>query len=532
MIRETRQNWGVICLGLVVLATLFAYFAKVLFQQNSYDYVAPLGISFTIISAWSYGIVLFHASRAVKYRFMSFPALRRESHKHIPPEHLVCLILLYNMPYRTIRASMYALASEVQRCGLPTTIYIAGSTQERIDQEVGIIQNIFQNFRFDVQVEVFPFPQVGQGKRHAMSTALKAIARKISERNIQNSVALVMDGDSVLTPGIFEKTIPLLRHPSKKIGALTIDNLVNTYRENWYYTAWNQLRFLRRNLYLSSAVTVLTGRFALIDGECLTDPRLEQIIGNDSIDHIIFNKIPLLTGDDKSTRHYFHTIGKEVLYVPDSFVYCLEHLPLEKVNPTKGKLHKAIVNIKNYFQFGILSVMLRVQGNMFRGGYRELTLGPKKIGFGMWFTYLDQQIGFWRPLFTPLLIVFLSFEYGGQLLAAYAFFILFTRSIGVIFMKYVLSFPHEEKSISDILKEIFFIPIQAVVLYIDQTLTPVTKIITWWRLDMMRWSRASVKSEKKFSKFDLKIRTFGIYVTFITLGFVAYATSQGIQIIL
>ncbi len=72
-------------------------------------------------------------------------------------------------------------------------------------------------------------------------------------------------------------------------------------------------------------VLTLTGRFSFIRSEIAFSDEFIERVEKDSIDDWLYGRIEFKTGDDKSTWFTLLKNGWEMLYLPDTYIYCLEN---------------------------------------------------------------------------------------------------------------------------------------------------------------------------------------------------------------
>jgi glycosyltransferase Alg8 len=117
--------------------------------------------------------------------------------------------------------------------------------------------------------------------------------------------------------------------------------------------------------------------------------------------------------------------------------------------------------------------LLRWSGNMLRNGARALALGPRRVGFFIWWCVLDQRIATWSTLVGPIAALGAAVYSTPWALVAYLAWVLAVRMTAsfVLFAyarKIDATFPF--------------------LLYVSQVLNAATKAYIWFRLPMQRWS--------------------------------------------
>ena len=173
--------------------------------------------------------------------------------------------------------------------------------------------------------------------------------------------------------------------------------------------------------------------------------------------------------------------GAEMMYVPDATVHTVERIEAEWI-------HRASQNL------------LRWSGNMLRNGSRAIAIGPKKMGFFIWWCIIDQRIAMWTCLAGPIAVIFGAFLWTPMLLLALPPWVLFTRAM----LSMLLYYHH--RSID---------PLFPFILYANQIGSSILKIYILFRLPMQRWANRG--DQRAFSEIDwsLKLKTW--MANYITL---------------
>src|SRR5262249_12760685 len=195
------------------------------------------------------------------------------------------------------------------------------------------------------------------GKRLAMGYALRVVAREFNDPrtwhpDADNDVVVLMDGDTALVDGVFEKALPFFRL-MPAVGAVTTNEVPLLFKpclksiETWY-----SIRMVRRHYYmqshaLSRKVLTLTGRFSAFRAHIATSEDFIEQLDRDHLVSWVHGTVRFLMGDDKSTMFNLLKNGWDMYYVPDAYVMCLED--------RTDKLFK-LINL----------MMMRWYGNMLR----------------------------------------------------------------------------------------------------------------------------------------------------------------------
>ena len=155
------------------------------------------------------------------------------------------------------------------------------------------------------------------------------------------------------------------------------------------------------SLSLSRRVLCLTGRFSVFRANVALDTAFIDRLQVDILNHWRLGKLPMLTGDDKSTWYHCLKDGWAMIYLPDTYVSCMEELP-------KGGFLNASARL-----------MQRWFGNMLRNSDRAILLGPRRMGLFTWWCLVDQRLSMWTSLTGPIFLTFFLLQ--GQWVALPAY---------------------------------------------------------------------------------------------------------------
>src|SRR5262249_46786459 len=156
---------------------------------------------------------------------------------------------------------------EARRCGVPAVV--VASIVERSDE--ALIRALWaQQPASGTELRIIRIP--GTGKRDALAQGFRSIAADAPDAR---AVVAVVDGDSVLRPGILRQTAPYFSL-LPRVGALTTNEFCRVEGGTWF-TQWHRLRFAQRHLNmcsmaLSRRVLTLTGRMSLFRASVVTHP--------------------------------------------------------------------------------------------------------------------------------------------------------------------------------------------------------------------------------------------------------------------
>lgn len=362
------------------------------------------------IALWRYSWGLLHLCRSLVYRHLVFPRMRDRVEAMGAaglPSHVYLLITSFRIPARTTARVYGAALEEALRSGLACTL--VASIVEEADER--LIRRLFGDLggHGRVRLEIVRIP--GTGKRDALADGFRRIA---ADAPAADAAVCVIDGDTILQPGILRSSLPFLKS-GPKVGAFTTDEVCEVegrrlFRD-WYAMRFAQRHVLMSSMGLASRVLTLTGRMSAFRADIVCRPDFIAMIQHDHVDHWCFGRLPFLTGDDKSSWFYLLRGGYEMLYIPDVRITTIETPP--------------------HPDFGVAStqLMMRWFGNMLRTNRRAVALGPRRIGLFTWWSLVDQRLSMWTSLtgLTGALLMVL----GGheQFLIAYIYWIAITRFI-------------------------------------------------------------------------------------------------------
>lgn len=352
-----------------------------------------------------YGWLLTNLIRSYIYRFHSFPLLRRQADA-LPfpyPERVHFIIPTFREKPWVTRKMLVSITREAASIPSQVNLYITTGGPD----EDKVVRDCLNTCIPNKLLKVHMMRQTS--KRNGMAYALRAAARVNGDET--NSIVVLMDGDTLLGKNILRKSLPFFTL-LPKVGGLTTNNIAVTTGPEWY-RRWYALRFSLRNRYMSSTslshkILTLTGRFSFIRaGVALSDEFIERV-EKDSMDDWMYGQIEFKTGDDKSTWFTLLRNGWDMLYVPDTYIYCLE-------NAGEHPLWESIGKMRRWF------------GNMLRNNGRAIALGPRRIGVFTWFSLLDQRISMWTSLVLPTGVAMLIFTESPTVLIYFIVWILATR---------------------------------------------------------------------------------------------------------
>lgn len=358
----------------------------------------------------------------------------------------------------------------------------------------------------------------GQKKRYAIGIALRAL-QHINFPD--NSVLWLMDGDSQVTSGVLSKCSSIME--STQCHAITTNEKVSfvdrhkTGLGGKILSRWFSLHMAKRHVQMSAQsygekLSVLTGRFSGVRWEIARTSDFPKMVQTDACWSIIWGKISLLSGDDKSTWFAIFEYLKvtnhlpvKMLYVPDATV-----ISLENVIP-QGSLAHAITNMQRWF------------GNTYRNLWRAINLGNRATGAYLRWEIIDQLINPFTGALVPML-AFLSLKdyilYDRPLryFTSLVEWVLWATAIQMLVI-YRHSF--------DILRKnplAFFLDIPLTV--ISRWGAAYIKLATLPALGMQKWVRHRQATEAASSQSEMVIKTSIMQATRIVLLSFIYLVAQ------
>jgi glycosyltransferase Alg8 len=389
----------------------------------------PFFVVIGVIGIWRYSWAIVHFVRAQRYKRVVFPRLRRRADRLAaalaapaaegadPPDGAPPAVV--EQPELHILVTTFRLRAEItaevfravfaEACRYQGRVTVVAALVEMADQR--FVKHIFHKIAPPDRVRLILVRTPSHGKRHSLAVGLKAIARS---RPGPDALVTLVDGDTILMPGTLERCVPLFA-VMPEAAALTTDEDAVVDGGIWL-RQWFQLRFAQRHMLmcsmgLSGRLLTLTGRMSMFRARFAVDPSFIDSLAADSIDHWRIGRIPLLTGDDKSTWYWLLRRRQAMLYVPDVKVITLEE-------PSDRRFFVASTQ-----------QMRRWFGNMLRASGRAIALGPGQVGLFAWWCLIDQRISMWTPLLLPLSAVGLAIVIGPVVLYAYLAWVMSTRLI-------------------------------------------------------------------------------------------------------
>nr|WP_298148087.1 mannuronan synthase [uncultured Pseudomonas sp.] len=440
------------------------------FDPESSDYLLLIGV----IGIWRYSMGAIHFIRGMLFLYLVYPYYRRKARllgSAADPSHVYLLVTSFRIDALTTAQVYRSVIEEAIECDYPTTVVC--SIVEMSDQL--LVQSLWAKLNPPARVKLGFVRIPGTGKRDGLAYGFRAISRYLPD---DRAVVAVIDGDTVLSPGVVRKTVPYFQlFPN--VGGLTTNEFCEV-RGGYIMSEWHSLRFAQRHLNmcsmaLSKRVLTMTGRMSVFRAKVVTDPDFIADVESDHLDHWRLGTFQFLTGDDKSSWYSLMRLGYDTFYVPDATINTVEHPPEKSFIKASRKL------------------MFRWYGNNLRQNSRALRLGTGRLG---WFTSVvlfDQRVSMWTSLLGLTVALIASFKYGITLLLIYLLWISLTR----LALTLLLAFSGHRIG-----------PAYPLILYYNQIVGALVKIYVFFRLDRQSWTRQDTKLDRGLESFQQRFNTW------------------------
>lgn len=445
---------------------IYCFFLLILFVNLPPDitlYYETRGtfIALNILGLWRYSWWMVHVIRSFIYTYWVFPAFRIKADSiwmsGFRPKQLVFMMTTYKEIASTTEKVLQSILCECHEVGVPTKIFIGTGC----DYDEEIIDTFFRNQVTRIPLEIIMIRQNAPGKRFAIGDTLRSIVQNGLEAD---DPVIFMDGDTFLLPGCLRKCLPFFALFPKMQALTTFEQTIvhnaPTWMKKWLEMRFVQRDFTMRSYSLSHKVLTLTGRMSIFRGKHILEPEFIQIIEHDHLTHWLWGKYRFLSGDDKSTWYYLLRAGADMLYIPDATSVTIENINGNALDRMKENLR-------------------RWSGNTLRNGQRAIALGPRRVGFFIWWCLLDQRFSIWTMLIGHMIILLLSITKSSAFLMVAILWIGFSRlCMSFILFLYArridMSFPF--------------------LVYFNQLMTAIIKIYILFRLPQQRWKNRGDQS--------------------------------------
>jgi len=449
---------------------------------------------FAFIGTWRYSWWFLNLVRALIYKLIVFPKLRKKATTLFStgwkPPHIYFVIASYKEDKQTLHALLESMIRECQDIGVPGTLFLSADYEDEIIVRNYVRQHVKETLTAPDGtskpiLQIVAIRQTLPDKRIALGQCLRSLSR---HGVIKDSPVILMDGDAIMSNGVLRKCAPFFQL-NPNMHALTTDEKAIFNGPKWM-SEMTELRFAQRHLMmqshaLSKRVITLTGRLSMFRSQIITTPEFIDRLENDYIDHWLWGRFRFLSGDDKSTWFLLLKRKAEMLYVPDSLVYTVEHIEGNGLQRT-------------------LQNLLRWSGNMLRNNGRAIALGPKNMPPYIWWCLIDQRLVIWTSLVSPIAALLLAFHTGWAFVPVYLVWLGITRlGISLFIFHFAgrihLSFPF--------------------LIYILQISNALIKIYILFRLPRQKWSNRTVTHPVLMSEDNLWFKhAMANYLTVLSLS--------------
>jgi glycosyltransferase Alg8 len=381
-------------------------------------------IAFSLIGLWRWGWASLHYTRAIIYRYVVYPRLRRKAAIAVRQRGAVPEVVILATTYRedpwitrtvfdSVFGELWAVCDQAVRSRV---VVVTGGADDDNAVRRSYEACLARAGRRGGAPELVLL-RGDSGKRPAIAQGLRYLARWDLSRD---SVVVLMDGDTQLRRGMLAKVLALFRLPDAP-AAVTTNEDGYTDGPAWF-AEWISLRFGQRHLSmcslaLSGKLLCLTGRLSAFRGDVATEAAFCRQIEDDQLDHWLYGRFEMLSGDDKSSWYYLVARGHRILYVPDALA-----TTYEIVGNAGAK--RAIANLNRW------------SGNMLRNSWRAIRLGPARLGLFPWLCLVDQRIAMWTCLIGPTAALIALAAGRIDCVVGYLLWVLCSRSLRVLAPSY------------------------------------------------------------------------------------------------
>jgi glycosyltransferase Alg8 len=450
---------------LTLLMLLALALPSTLFTPESKDFIFLIGA----IGIWRYSMGFTHFIRGMLFLYGVYPHLRRKVRRmgaEADPSEVFLMVTSFRIDALTTAQVYSSVIREAVDCGFPTTIVC--SLVEMSDEL--LVKALWEKADPPARVKLDFVRIAGTGKRDGLAFGFRAISRHLPD---DNAVVAVVDGDTVLDPGVVRKTVPWFKLFGN-VGGLTTNEFCEV-RGGYIMSEWHKLRFAQRHINmcsmaLSKRVLTMTGRMSVFRASVVTNPEFIADVESDSLQHWRLGRFKFLTGDDKSSWFSLMRLGYDTFYVPDAAINTVEHPPEKSFLKASRKL------------------MYRWYGNNLRQNSRALGLGVGRLGGFTSLVLFDQRVSMWTSLLGLTIALIASLKFGIVYLLGYLLWIGITRLILTLLLA---------------LSGHAIGPAYPVILYYNQIVGALMKIYVFFRLDRQSWTRQPTVLKRDIASFQL-----------------------------
>ena len=456
------------------------------------EFIVPGGAQFILliggIGLWRYSVGIIHFVRGMYFLHVAYPRLRSKARKlgeEAAPSHVYLMVTSFRIDAETTAKVYASIIREAVECGWPTTV--VASIVELSDEM--LMRAIWRRLDPPERVKLRLVRIPGTGKRDGLAYGFRAISRDVPD---DNAVVAVVDGDTVLNPGVVRGTAPYFRL-MPNVGALTTNEFCEVHG-SYLMSEWHKLRFAQRHINMCSMglarrVLTLTGRMSVFRASVITRPEFIGDVEYDSLKHWRLGQFRFLTGDDKSSWFSMMRLGYDTFYVPDASIHTVEHPP----DPS--------------FIRSARQLMFRWYGNSLRQNTRATKLGPRRLGWFTWYVLYDQRVSMWTSILGLTAAIIAAIKYSGVILVAYLLWIGLTR---LVLTAMLMATGHPVG------------PAYPIILYFNQIFGSLMKIYVFFRLDRQSWTRQktsnsgdSASFQQTLNRWSSRVMTFSAVSVFL-----------------
>ena len=439
-------------------------------------------VCFGAIGVWRYSWWLNHVLRSLIYGRLVFPSRRLNADQLWAsgwrPRCLFFMMTTFQESEETTACVLQSIVNECVTVGIPVRLFIGTG----VESDELMIKRFFSELKTDVNIQVITVRQKFPGKRYAIGETLRVLLQHGLE---EDDPVIFMDGDTYFEPGCLRLCLPFFQL-FPKMQALTTYEKAIVKQGPWWIKKWLDMRFAQRDFTmqshsLSNKVLTLTGRMSIFRGLHLREPEFIHIIENDHLHHWLWGEYRFLSGDDKSTWYYLLSKRADMIYIPDATTITIEYIRGNSFARMKENLK-------------------RWSGNTLRNGARAIALGPRVVGYFIWWCLVDQRCAIWTMLIGHMIIVALAFTKSFSFLIVSFLWLAFSRlCISVMLFIHArridMSFP-------------FFV-------YLNQMMSTLIKIYILFRLPQQRWKNRGDQHSGFDAQPGAKVRGWvAAYLTF------------------
>ena len=170
-------------------------------------------IAVGFVGLWRYALRAIHFARAMWFLYVSYPRLRERAERTgsaADPSHAYFMVTSFRIDVETTASVYRAVIEQAIDCGYPSTI--VASIVEYGDEL--LFRALWESYNPPEHIKLRIVRIPGTGKRDGLAFGFRAIARDTPDHT---ALVAVIDGDSVLMPGVMRKSAQMF-HMLPKVG--------------------------------------------------------------------------------------------------------------------------------------------------------------------------------------------------------------------------------------------------------------------------------------------------------------------------